>query len=521
MQKRLPIGIQTFSDIREGNFLYVDKTALVYKLVSENKYVFLSRPRRFGKSLLTSTLEAYFAGRKALFEGLAMAQIEQQWVSYPIFHLDLNTEKYASEESLAAVLDHFLAALEEKYGSKPSEKSLALRFGGLIQRAAEQTGRNVVILIDEYDKPMLSAIGNTELQEAFRSELKAFYSVLKSQDRYIHFAFLTGVTKFGKISVFSDLNHLFDISMSEPFGALCGFTEQEIHDNFSAEVAALAQHSHASIEDTYARLRENYDGYHFNRYQTDGIYNPFSVLLTFKNMDFGDYWFETGTPTYLVTLLQNYNYRIDELTHEQVTADVINSIDPSSQNPIPVIYQSGYLTICGYDEEFELYSLGFPNKDVEHGFTRFLIPYYTPMTENNGPSTIYQLVRDMRSGNVEAFMQRLQAIFADTDYRIVGQRELYFQNAVAVIFKMLGFNVQTERPANGGRMDMVVKTQTNIYVIEFKIDKTADAALQQIKDKGYCLPFVADPRPKVLIGVNFSSETRGISEWKSETANAA
>ena len=516
MQKQLPIGVQTFEKIVKENCMYVDKTALVYRMTHEYGYVFLSRPRRFGKSLLTSTLEAYFQGRRDLFEGLKMMELEQEWKAYPVFHLDLNANKYETADSLVEMLDMFLSRLEEKYGTDSAGKSLALRFSGLVQRAAEQEGRNVVILVDEYDKPMLNAIGNPQLQEAFRSELKAFYSVLKSQDRYIKFAFLTGVTKFGKISVFSDLNHLADISMSEDFGTLCGFTEQEIRENFSEEVAALAQKNSMTVDEAYARLKENYDGYHFNRFQTEGVYNPFSLLFALKDMDFRDYWFETGTPTYLVTLLQAYNYQLDDLTKEQVTADVLNSIDPSSQNPIPVIYQSGYLTISGYDEEFELYSLGFPNKEVERGFTRFLIPYYTPMTDNHGPATIAQLVRDIRNGNVEAFMQRLQAIFADGDYRIVGKRELYFQNAVAVIFKLLGFSLQTERPANGGRMDMIVKTATYIYILEFKIDKSADAALRQILEKGYHQPFLTDPRPTVLIGVNFSSETRGISEWKTE-----
>ena len=516
MQKQLPIGVQTFEKVINGNYLYVDKTALIYEMVHEYSYLFLSRPRRFGKSLLTSTLEAYFQGRKELFQGLAMEQLEQEWKSYPVFHLDLNVGKYDTLESLQENLNIFLTALEGKYSQDSSEKSLAQRFSGLVQRAAEQEGRQVVILVDEYDKPMLNAIGNAELQEAFRSELKAFYSVLKSQDRYIRFAFLTGVTKFGKISVFSDLNNLFDISMSPQFGTLCGFTEQEIDKYFRQEVAALAQNNGITTEEACNRLRQDYEGYHFNRFQTEGVYNPFSLLFTFKNLAFGDYWFETGTPTYLVTLLQQNNYNLDQLTQEPVTADVLNSTDPSSLNPIPVIYQSGYLTISGYDEEFELYHLDYPNKEVERGFTRFLIPFYTPMNENNGPATISQLVRDIRSGNVEAFMQRLQAIFADTDYRIVGKRELYFQNAVSVIFKLLGFNLQTERPANGGRMDMVVKTALYIYIIEFKIDKSADAALQQIQEKGYHLPFVTDSRPTILIGVNFSSETRGISEWKTK-----
>jgi len=515
-QRRLPVGIQTFSEIREGNYLYVDKTALIYELTQELKYVFLSRPRRFGKSLLMSTLEAYFQGRKELFKGLAIEQLEQEWKSYPVFHLDLNTSKYETPESLVNVLDAFLDSLEQKYGKRDKEKDLAMRFNGLVQRAAEQEGSRVVILIDEYDKPMLYAIGNEALQEAFRSELKAFYSVLKSQDRNIHFAFLTGVTKFGKVSVFSDLNHLFDISMNKQFAAICGFTEQEIRDLFQPEVDALAQENGITTEETYARLRLNYDGYHFNRFQKEGIYNPFSLLCTFQNRAFSDYWFETGTPTYLATLLQQFNYKLDELTEEQVTEDVLNCIDPTSRNPIPVIYQSGYLTISGYDEEFELYSLGFPNKEVERGFTRFLIPFYTPMNVNRGPMTITQLVRDIRAGQPEAFMQRLQAIFADNDYQIVGKRELYFHNAIAIIFKMLSFNVQTERPANGGRMDMIVTTADHIYIFEFKIDKSADEALRQIKEKGYHKPFTTDHRPTTLIGVNFSSETRGISEWKVE-----
>ena len=516
-RKRLPIGVQTFEKIIRGDYLYVDKTELIHKMTSENSYVFLSRPRRFGKSLLTSTLESYFEGRKELFEGLKMMELEQEWTAFPVFHLDLNQSKYETVESLKDILDNFLSSLEQRYGTQPTETEPAMRFSGLIQRAAEQEGHPVVILVDEYDKPMLNAIGNPQLQEAFRNELKAFYSVLKSQDRNIRFAFLTGVTKFGKVSVFSDLNHLYDISMSEDFETICGFTEQEIHDNFNEDVAALAQKNDITTDDAYAQLKENYDGYHFNRFQTEGIYNPFSVLSTFKNLRFDDYWFETGTPTYLVKLLQAYNYKLDELTEEQVTGDVLNSTDPSSENPIPVIYQSGYLTISGYDKEFELYRLGFPNREVERGFTRFLVPYYTPVNENQGPALVAQLTRDIRNGDVEAFMQRLQAIFADTDYRIVGKRELYFHNAVSLIFKMLSFNVQTERPANGGRMDMIVSTTDYIYLFEFKVDKSADEALQQIKEKGYDKPFVTDPRPTVLIGVNFSSETRGIEKWRVES----
>lgn len=339
--KRLPKGLQTFPELRTEGYLYVDKTDLIYQMTYENKYVFLSRPRRFGKSLLMSTLQAYFEGRRELFEGLKIMALEQEWKTYPVFHLDLNQSKYETPESLVTELNGFVTSLEEKYGRQPWETELAMRFSGVVQRAAEQEGHRVVILIDEYDKPMLNAIGNEPLQEAFRRELKAFYSVLKSQDRYIKFAFLTGVTKFGKISVFSDLNHLFDISMSEQYSTLCGFTEQEIHDNFGDRVALLAAKNGITEEEAYRRLRESYYGYRFNRFMTDGVYNPFSLLCTFQNLTFGEYWFETGTPTYLVTLLQQYNYKLDELTEEEVTADVLNSVDPTSRNPIPVIYQSG------------------------------------------------------------------------------------------------------------------------------------------------------------------------------------
>ena len=336
--KIYPIGIQNFEKIRKDGYFYIDKTALIYQMVKTGSYYFLSRPRRFGKSLLISTLEAYFLGKKELFEGLAMEKLEKDWITYPIFHIDLNTEKYDTRESLDSILNFTLEKWEQQYGTAPSETTFALRFRGLIERAYEQTGQRVVILIDEYDKPMLQAIGNEELQKEFRNTMKAFYSVLKTMDGCIQFAFLTGVTKFGKVSVFSDLNNLDDISMRKQYVDICGVSEKELHDNLEIELHELADAKELTYGELCNRLREYYDGYHFT-YNSIGIYNPFSLLNTFKYREFGSYWFETGTPTYLVELLKKHHYDLERMAHEETSAAVLNSIDSTSDNPIPGISQ--------------------------------------------------------------------------------------------------------------------------------------------------------------------------------------
>ena len=371
--KIYPIGIQNFEKMRKGGYFYVDKTALVYRLVKTGSYYFLSRPRRFGKSLLISTLEAYFQGKKELFEGLAMEKLEKDWIKYPILHLDLNIEKYNSPDSLDKILNDKLEYWESIYGTRPSETSFSLRFAGIVRRAYEQTGQRVAILVDEYDKPMLQSIGNEELQRSFRDTLKPFYGVLKSMDGCIKFALLTGVTKFGKISVFSDLNNLNDISMDERYIEICGITEKEIHENLEDELHELARRQKMTYDEVCKELKECYDGYHFVE-DSIGLYNPFSLLNTFDKMKFGSYWFETGTPTYLIELLKQNHYSLQRIAHEETDADVLNSIDSASQNPVPVIYQSGYLTIKGYDRRFGMYRLGFPNREVEEGFIKFLLP---------------------------------------------------------------------------------------------------------------------------------------------------
>ena len=372
---KYPIGIQDFEKLRTNGYSYVDKSRFVYKLATEGEYYFLSRPRRFGKSLFLSTLEAYFQGKKELFEGLAIYDLETEWKKYPIFHIDLNTANFREKDSLYMVLNDYLTTWESKYGARESEATLALRFKGVIARAAEKEGCGVVILIDEYDKPILQTLRDPELQAEHRAQLKAFYSVLKTQDRYIKFAFLTGVTKFGKVSVFSDLNNLTDISMDHRYVNICGTTEEELKSYFKEGISELASANGDSESETIDKLRMRYGGYHFEK-NSEGIYNPFSVLNTLAKHRYKDYWFETGTPTFLIELLKEHGYRLPDLNKEQVSAIVMSRMDSAPTNLIPIIYQTGYLTIKGYDERFKKYQLGFPNKEVEEGFLNLLLPLY-------------------------------------------------------------------------------------------------------------------------------------------------
>ena len=507
-----PIGIQSFSEIRQNGYVYVDKTALMYKLLSEGKYYFLSRPRRFGKSLLISTLEAYFLGKKELFEGLAVAEIEKDWVEYPVLHLDLNTEKYDSQEVLFYKLSGALDSWEKEYGRNESEKSLPTRFEGIIRRAKEKTGRNVVILVDEYDKPMLQAIGNDELQKAYRDTLKSFYGALKSQDACIKFALLTGVTKFGKVSVFSDLNNLNDISMDHRYYDICGISEEELHRYFDSEIKGLAQANNQTPEQAYEQLRVDYDGYHFT-YDTPGMYNPFSILNTLSKQRYGSYWFETGTPTFLVELLQKADYNLEQMAGMEADTDMLGSIF-NDDNPIPVIYQSGYLTIKDYDREFELYKLGFPNREVENGFMKFLLPFYTAKRNSSSSFEIGQFVKDIKSGNAEGFMQRLQSFFAGAKFdQIARDTENWFQNVVFIVTTLCGLYIEAEHQTSNGRIDLVLKTDKYIYVMELKYDGTAEEAMQQIDDKGYSLPWQSDGRTVIKVGANFSSQLRRLDGW--------
>lgn len=369
---KYPIGIQDFEKLRTKGYSYVDKSRFVYKLATEGEYYFLSRPRRFGKSLFLSTLEAYFQGKKELFEGLAIYDLETEWKKYPIFHIDLNTANFREKDSLYTVLNDYLTTWECKYGTRESEATLALRFKGVIARAAEKEGCGVVILIDEYDKPILQTLRAPELQAEHRAQLKAFYSVLKTQDRYIKFAFLTGVTKFGKVSVFSDLNNLTDISMDHRYISICGMTEKELLTNFKEGIGELASANEDNETETIDKLRMRYSGYHFEE-NSEEIYNPFSVLNTLANSRYDDYWFKANTHTFLIDILKKHDYCITDLNKAQVKANMMNNVD---SNPFLVIYLSGYLTIKSYDERFKNYQLGIPNKEIEEGILNILQPLF-------------------------------------------------------------------------------------------------------------------------------------------------
>ncbi len=508
-----PIGIQTFETVITDGFVYVDKTAQMYDLISRGRYYFLSRPRRFGKSLLVSTMRAYFEGKKELFKGLAVEQLEQEWKQYPVLHLDLNSGDYDCIESLDEILNLSLKKWEKEYGSLEDEKSAVARFMGIIERAYEKTGKQVVILIDEYDKPILTAIDNEELQEKFRRRLKSVFSVLKTKDQYIRFALLTGVSKFSHMSVFSDLNNLKDITLNERYADICGISEKELHTYFNDSIKKLAQKNSLTIDEAYAELKKSYDGYHFAP-NSEGMYNPFSLLNALETGNIDNYWYRTGTPSFLVKMLQNNDYNLNDLQNETITAEMLGQVESINDSPVPMLYQCGYLTIKDYDREFKEYTLGFPNGEVESGFLNYLLPFYVNNDNKKDNSFIKEFLKDVRKGNPEGFLSRMKTIMDGNDYEITGKLEKYFQNVMCLIFKLMGFHVDVERRTSFGRIDVVIYTKDYIYVMELKVDAPADKALEQIDSKEYLLPFAADNRKLYKIGVSFSSKKRSISEWK-------
>ncbi len=510
---KYPIGVQDFEKLRNKGYVYVDKTARMYELTSTGNCFFLSRPRRFGKSLLLSTMEAYFLGKRELFKGLAIEQLEQEWKQYPVLYLDLNSGKYDSLDNLEKELNAILAKWEMIYGSLETEDTLASRFKGIVQRAYEKTGEEVVILVDEYDKPILNAIDDEELQEKFRQTLKSIYSVLKTQDKYIRFAFLTGVSKFSRLSIFSDLNNLEDITMDEHYADICGITEDELHKYFDNSIKEIAEKNSMTCDEVCAELKELYDGYHFAP-NTAGMYNPFSLLNTFKKRRLGDYWFQTGTPTFLVQMLRKKDYDLQNLQLDKISAGALNTVDSMTASPIPLLYQSGYLTIKDYDERFRLYQLGFPNREVEEGFMQSLLPLYTNGDEILSKSHIARFVDDVIEGRPESFLSSLKTYLAGTSYDLAGELEIYFQNTMYLIFSLIGFYVDVERKTSFGRIDIVLHTKDYLYVMELKVDTPAEKALAQIDSKEYLLPFAEDGRKLYKIGVSFSSKKRTISEWK-------
>ena len=510
---KLPVGVQNFESLIRDGYLYVDKTACIWRLVNTGRHYFLARPRRFGKSLLLSTIEAYFQGKRDLFDGLYIQQQETDWQSHPIFHVDLSPENYSSAEVLIARLDWHLSQWESVYGKEDVQRSLSTRLENCIMRAVQQTGKRAIVLVDEYDKPILSAIGNPDLQNEMRTILKAFYGVLKSQDGNIRFSLLTGVTKFSKVSIFSDLNNLNDISRDRYYYDICGISQSEMDTVMQPYIQAFAEVNNADLESTNEVFRRLYDGYRFTATAKENIYNPFSVLTALVKSEYGYYWFETGTPNFIVELLRTNNYVLSDLTATPIDSASLDSKDDYGQSVVPLLFQSGYLTISGYDSESGLYYMDFPNDEVKSGFFRYMLPYYTSVKKEESVFFIGQFVEEIRKGQPEAFMTRLNSFFADFQYNAQTAPESHFRNVLFILCKLLGMHVDAEYMTSDGRIDLLIRTTDYIYVIECKLDSTAEIALQQIEDKRYFLPWAVDHREAIEIGVNFSSEKRRPDTW--------
>ena len=507
-----PIGIQSFSGIRNNGYVYVDKTAALYKLASTGKYYFLSRPRRFGKSLLVSTMEAYFSGKKDLFKGLAIESLEKDWTEYPVLHFDFSGKSYSKQDSLSDILNIHLDQMEKQYEVDVVSEACDSRLKGIIEAAYKKTGRKAVILIDEYDKPIIDNLTRPELRESFRETLEGFYGTLKTKDDFIRFGFLTGVTKIGKMSVFSGLNNLNDISMDDCYSDICGISETELQEYFDESIQSLALKYGITKDECYGRLARMYDGYHFCE-NSIGVYNPFSLLNTFNKMKFGEYWFETGTPSFLVQYLKDGNYNLANMSRANVSKSRLTGINCANPEPIALMYQSGYLTIKNYDQEFQTYCLDYPNKEVETGFLESLSQLFTPSL-NEGIFSVSRFVIALRNGDTEEFMNLFTAFLSDNSYQIQGELELYFQNTMSIMFKMMGLYVKTEYNTSNGRIDIVIETDKFVYIIELKRDQSPEDALQQIETKGYAKPFLASGKQIIKLGINFSSATRTVDGWK-------
>ena len=525
---KYPIGIQSFDQIINGGYVYVDKTDLVYSLVTEGKIYFLGRPRRFGKSLLVSTLEHYFLGHKELFKGLKIDSLEKDWLEYPVFHIDFNSNDFEKEGTLERKLEGYMATWERLYGSDSAWTDLGDRFAAVLKRAHERTGRCCVVLVDEYDKPMLDVLdtgvkvqanGQEYLLEDWnRRTLRAFYSVFKAADADLQFVLLAGVTKFPQVSVFSGFNQPNDISMVEDFDTLCGITQEELEHYFAEPIAELARKYRQTVPGMMELLKRRYDGYHFSSRLVD-VYNPFSLLNVFRYKEMKDYWFSTGTPTYLLRLLSHSDKNMDELAGEYYKSNVFMDYKATVEKPLPMIYQSGYLTIKGYDWDFDTFLLDFPNEEVKGGFISLLAANYLETDAEKMDSWLQKIVLSMRRGDPEALRKLMTGFLAGIPYTMrrkedERERERYFHYTFYLIFNMVSiYTVYTEKEQSEGRVDCIVETDKYVYVFEFKLDGTAGEALAQIEAKGYARPYEADARKLFRIGAVFSSQTGTISDW--------
>ena len=514
LQRLYPIGIQTFSKIREGNYLYIDKTAYVYRMThSASSYMFLSRPRRFGKSLLTSTLHSYFSGRKELFHGLAMEKLEKEWTEYPVLHFDMSTAKHADSEQLLQELNLKLYGYEQIYGRLEEEVNPNQRLMGLIKRAYEQTGKKVVVLIDEYDAPLLDVVHERENLDVLRNIMRNFYSPLKACDPYLRYVFLTGITKFSQLSIFSELNNIKNISMDEPYAAICGISEDEIRLQMKDDLGGLAKKLEITPEEALMKLKENYDGYHFTSPSPD-IYNPFSLLNAFADGKFGSYWFGSGTPTYLINMLKKFGVEPSEIGNNRVSVEDFDAPTERMTSIIPLLYQSGYITIKNYDEELDLYTLNIPNKEVRIGLMKSLLPHYVGSKAPETTTMVAYLSRDIRNGDMDTALRRLQTFLSTIPQCDNTKYEGHYQQVFYIIFSLLGYYVDVEVRTPRGRVDIVLRTKTTLYVMELKLDKSAGEAMEQIDLKNYPERFALCGLPVVKVAVSFDSERCTIGGWE-------
>ena len=522
MTRRYPIGIQTFSRLIRDGYIYIDKTDLVWQLAHYATYIFMSRPRRFGKSLLTSTLESYFKGERELFEGLKIMSLEQEWTEYPVIHLDLSTAKaQATAANLQARLLYMLDDYAKAYGRNQAETTPGALLEGIIKRAYEQTGRQVVVLVDEYDAPLLEVLHEQETLDAKRMVMQEFYQPLKASERMIKFCFITGITKFSQLSIFSTINNLMNVTMQPRFSAICGITEEEVKSAFKDDIAQMAENYECTPEEMFQKIKLRYDGYHFAGVSAD-IYNPFSLLSAFAEGELKDYWFATGTPTFLIRQMQHFRTDITEMDRMEEPADAFDVPTEAMTTALPLLYQSGYLTIKGYDRESLTYTLSIPNQEVRIGFTKGLLPTYVGL-ESSKVQTGFALKfwRALKKDDVELAMQEMQAYMAGIPYvegfrqklEEAATKEGFYEYTLYLIFSMLNVYVKTQVRCAGGRTDMVVWMPDTTYVFEMKVNGTAQEALEQIDSKSYALPYQSEGKKVVKVGVRFDAETRTPQEW--------
>ncbi len=514
--RRYPVGIQTFSEIRERNYLYIDKTQYLVDFIDKGyKYVFLSRPRRFGKSLFASMIHAYYEGRKDLFEGLAMGEYEKDWVKHPVLHLDMSAAKHMDKDMLERYLADMLTDQEAVFGYKSEKLDPNIRLKDLVVTANRLTGRKVVLIIDEYDAPLLDVVHEEQNLAALRRATQNFYSPIKSLDPYLEFVLLTGITKFAQLSIFSELNNLFNISMYDKYSAICGISSEELHTQMLPDVERLAEHLHLSVDETFERLKRKYDGYHFSKNSED-VYNPFSLIKALASGDISDYWFDSGTPTYIIKLLQKYNVGLRDLTGQDAG---VSDFDVSPENMttvLPLLYQSGYLTIKHYDPMIDLYTLGYPNEEVRTGMVRSLAANYLTPAEGTNSSFVIKFVKAVIADDMEQALTLMRAYLAGVSYRLSNKTERDVQTIFYLVFSLIGSFIKVEEESAHGRADVVITLPSVVYVMELKFDGSADAALRQIDEKGYLIPYTADGKRLVKVGVNYSSEERTITEWRIE-----